>query len=160
MKTLQKQLEKIVVNVGVGRMSQLPQFEEKLLPEVIKELSIMTGQRPAPRSVAQSIAGFKVRQGTTVGLKTTLRGNRMNEFLTKLVHIVLPRVRDFRGIKKSCVDDLGNLTIGLKDHLVFPEISPEHSKVNFGMQMTIVPRFHNREKAVALYTKLGIIFTK
>ena len=84
----------------------------------------------------------------------------MNEFLAKLVHAVLPRVRDFRGVKKSGIDAQGNLTIGFKDHLVFPEINPEHSKVNFGMQVTIVPKFRDYAKAVELFTHLGIPFTK
>ncbi len=153
-------LDKIVVNVGTGRFSGLPNFEEKTLPELIKELSLVTGQKPAARPAAKSIAGFKLRMGTVVGLKTTLRKKRMNEFMKKLLKVALPRVRDFRGIKKESVDANGNLTIGLKEHLVFPEISPELSKVNFGMEITFVPKMQNKEKAVELYKELGIPFKK
>jgi len=160
MKNDYKNLEKVVVNVGVGRLSSQPNFEDKILPEITKELSLITGQKAATRPATQSIAGFKTRAGTIVGLKTTLRGNRLQEFLKKLIHVVLPRVRDFRGIKTSAVDAGGNLTIGIKEHLVFPEISPELSKVNFGMEVTIVPKISSPEKSFELYKSLGIPFSK
>lgn len=155
-----KNLEKIVINVGVGRISGQPNFEEKILPEVIKELSAISGQKSAVRPASQSIAGFKLRAGTIIGLKTTLRRKRMNEFLKKLINVALPRVRDFRGLKIESVDPGGNLTIGLKEHLVFPEIIPETSKANFGLAVTLVPKIKIREKAVALYRELGIPFKK
>mgnify|MGYP001589661423 FL=1 len=151
-------LEKVVVNVGTGRFSALPNFEDKTLPELIKELSLITGQKPSARSATKSIAGFKLRAGTVVGLKITLRKKRMNEFIKKLLNIALPRVRDFRGIKRESVDANGNLTIGLKDHFIFPEIIPELSKVNFGMEITFVPKIQNKEKAVELYKELKIPF--
>ena len=153
-------LEKVVVNVGTGRFSALPNFEDKTLPEMIKELSMITGQKPAPRPALKSIAGFKLRMGTVVGLKTTLRKKRMNEFIKKLLNVALPRVRDFRGIKTEAIDANGNLTIGLKEHLVFPEVVPELSKVNFGMEITFVPKVQNKEKAVELYKELRIPFKK
>ncbi|OGY68340.1 MAG: 50S ribosomal protein L5 [Candidatus Harrisonbacteria bacterium RIFCSPLOWO2_02_FULL_45_10c] len=155
-----KKLEKVVVNVGVGRLSSQPNFEDKILPEIMKELSLITGQKAATRPATQSIAGFKTRAGTIVGLKTTLRGNRLQEFLGKFIHVVLPRVRDFRGIKASAIDAGGNLTIGLKEHLVFPEIIPELSKVNFGMEVTLVPKISDPAKAFELYKSLGIPFGK
>jgi len=155
-----KKLEKVVVNVGVGRLSSQPNFEDKILPEIMKELSLITGQKAATRPATQSIAGFKTRAGTIVGLKTTLRGNRLREFLGKFIHVVLPRVRDFRGIKASAIDAGGNLTIGLKEHLVFPEIIPELSKVNFGMEVTLVPKISDPAKAFELYKSLGIPFGK
>ena len=155
-----KNLEKVVINVGMGRMSALPNFEEKVLPEVAKELAVITGQKPASQPAKKSIAGFKLRTGTIVGLKTTLRKKRMAEFLNKLINIVLPRVRDFRGIKKESVDASGNLSIGLKEYLVFPEVSAEIAKVNFGLEITLVPKLRNYEKAVELYKELGIPWQK
>lgn len=155
------QLEKIVVNVGIGRMSSQPQFAEKLLPAAMEELASITGQKAAPRPARQSIAGFKLREGAVVGLQTTLRGERMKAFFEKLVHIALPRVRDFRGLNPKSIDKSGNLTIGLKEHTVFSEVSPEHSKVNMGIQATVVPRrVRNHEEAIALYRKLGVPLKK
>jgi large subunit ribosomal protein L5 len=153
-------LEKIIINVGVGRMSGQPNFTDKLLPAAIEEISLITGQKPRICSAKKSIAGFKLRAGTPIGLKVTLRRQRMAEFLRKLINAVLPRVRDFRGIKPASVDASGNLTIGLKDHLVFPEISPDISKINFGMEITIVPKLRDKTKAVELYKTLGIPFKR
>src|SRR3989344_391475 len=153
-------LEKVVVNVGTGRLSSQPNFEEKTLPEVAKELSLIVGQKPSIRKATKSIAGFKLRAGTTVGLKITLRGKRMGEFLRKLTQVAMPRVRDFRGIKRESIDLNGNLTIGLKEHWVFPEISQDISKVNFGMEIKLVPKLQDKEKAVELYKELGIPFSK
>lgn len=153
-------LEKIVVNVGTGRLSSQPNFEEKTLPELAKELSLIVGQKPAVRQAKKSIAGFKLRAGTTVGLKITLRKKRMGGFLKKLIQVALPRVRDFRGVKKEAIDSNGNLTVGLKEHWVFPEISQDISKTNFGMEITLVPKFQDKEKAVELYKELGIPFKK
>jgi large subunit ribosomal protein L5 len=155
-----KKIEKIVINVGTGRLSSQPNFEEKVLPAVVEELASITGQKPSARSAKKSIAGFKLRMGTTVGLKTTLRKKRMSEFLKKLINTALPRVRDFRGVKATAIDSDGNLTIGLKEHLVFPEINPETSKTSFGLEITIVPKFRDKEKAVELYKELGMPFSK
>jgi len=155
-----KKLEKIVINVGTGRLSAQPNFNDKLLPELTRELSIITGQKPAFRPAKKSIAGFKLRTGTVVGLKTTLRKARMNEFLQKLINSALPRVRDFRGINPNAIDESGNLTIGIKEHLVFPELNPETSKANFGMEITLVPKLREKEKAVELYKTIGIPFSK
>ena len=161
MNSLYSQLEQIVVNVGVGRLSSLPNFPEKILPEVLKEVSLITGQKPTERPAKQSVAGFKVRAGTVIGLKVTLRGKRMNHFLERLVRIVLPRVRDFRGIDMKSIDREGNLTIGLKEQVVFPEIQPELSKFSFGLEITIVPKFvHTKDKAIELYRLLGVPFKK
>lgn len=160
MKNLKSRLDKIVVNTGVGRLSATPNFEEKVLPEVVKELSLITGQKPAPRSAKQSISGFRLRQGTTVGLKVTLRGKRMIDFLNKLNSTVLPRLRDFRGIALKNVDEGGNLSIGLREQVVFPEIAPEHTKANFGIQITVVPKEKSRMEAIDLYRELGIPLQK
>ncbi len=156
-----KQLEKIVVNVGVGKLSSQPNFSDKVLPEVVKELSAIVGQKPADRPAMESISGFKLRAGTVVGLKVTLRRTRMQKFLEKVVRVALPRVRDFRGINPRNIDKGGNLNFGIKDHVVFPEIIPEHSKVAFGMEVTIVPkRSRDQKEAVELYKELGIPFQK
>lgn len=157
-----KQIDKIVVNVGLGRMSALTNFEDKLLPAVSEELSSITGQKPMPREAKKSIAGFKLRAGTIVGLKTTLRRQKMEEFLKKLISVALPRIRDFRGINDMAIDGAGNLTIGIKEHVVFPEIMPETSKVNFGLEITVVPKLPIKKHAdaVAFYRALGVPFKK
>lgn len=151
-----KKIEKVVVNVGVGRMRQTPSFEEKILPEIIKELSQITGQKPSPRAARKSIAGFRIRQGDIVGLKVTLRGKRMADFLNKVINIALPRVRDFRGLDLKNVDSGGNLNIGFRDKQVFPEIDMDKSKFDFGLQVTVVPKEKNREKAIDLYRSIGV----
>jgi len=156
-----KQLEKVVINVGLGRMSALTNFEDKLLPAVTEELSAITSQRPMKRPAKKSIAGFKLREGTVVGLKTTLRGLKMEEFLKKMIKTALRRIRDFRGINDLAIDKAGNLTIGIKEHAVFPEITPETSKANFGLEITIVPKLPIKKHAdaVAFYRELGIPFS-
>ena len=155
------QLEKIVLNAGIGRMSAQPHFGDKLLPAVIEEFALIAGQKPAPRPARQSIAGFKMREGTIVGLKATLRGHRMAAFFEKLVAIVLPRLRDFRGIDPDSIDRSGTLTIGLKDHTVFSEVSPDVARSSFGMEITLVPRrVKSRDQAIELYRKLGVPLKK
>ncbi len=154
-------LEKIVVNTGIGRLAtNSPNFEEKVLPNVIEEFKAITGQHPAVRRARISIAGFKMRAGTVVGLSTTLRGARMRDFLNRLNAIVLPRVRDFRGIRLKNIDGNGNISIGLREHTAFPEISPETSKADFGLQVTIVPKIKNRERVEELYRSLGMPLQK
>lgn len=155
-----KQIEKIVINVGLGRLRQQANFEEKILPEVMKELAIATGQKPAPRPAKKSIAGFKTRTGDVIGLQVTLRGRKMEDFFSRLVNIVLPRVKDFKGLALSQVDQGGNLNIGLREQFVFPEIQADQSRVNFGVQITIVPKERSRSKATEVYRHLGIPFKK
>lgn len=150
-------LEKLVVALSFGKMRQNnQQFEEKVMPEIIKEVSLITGQRPVITKARQSIAGFKIRQGEPVGLMTTLRGRRMRDFFEKIVNVVLPRVRDFRGLPLKNIDKEGNLNIGFRDQVVFPEINPETSKVNFGLQVTVVLQKKNREEAIAFYRQKGV----
>ena len=149
-------LEKIVVNVGIGRLSQQPNFEDKILPGLIQDISLISGQKPATCKAKKSIAGFKIRAGQIVGLKTTLRGRRMYDFLEKLIKVILPRGRDFRGVSLKSIDAEGNLTMGLKEHTVFPEINPEISKVDFGLEISFVSNAKNREEAIELYRLLGI----
>ena len=157
---IKQQLDKVVVNVGLGRLSQQANFSDKILPDAVLEFSAITGQKPLFAPAKKSIAGFKIREGNIVGLKCTLRGNRMMQFLNKFVNVALPRVRDFRGISKDSVDEGGSLTIGLKEHIVFPEISAETSKVAFGLEITVVPKEKRRDKAMELYAKIGIPFKK
>lgn len=153
-------LEKVVVNVGLGKMSQQSSFESKILPEIRQELAIITGQYPSLCVAKKSIAGFKLREGQVVGLKVTLRGKRMYDFIEKIVSIVLPRVRDFRGVDLKSVDEKGNLNLGFKEHVVFPEIQQDSTSVDFGVQIAAVTRAKKREHAVALYQKLGFLFKK
>lgn len=156
-----KKLEKAVVNVGVGKLSSQPNFSDKILPSITAELSAITGQKPAPRPAKKSISGFKLREGAIVGLKVTLRGRRMGQFLEKVIGVVLPRVRDFRGLNPKNVDLNGNLSFGVKDYLVFPEVSPELSRTNFGLEITVVPRVaKNQEEALKFYKQMGIPFSK
>jgi large subunit ribosomal protein L5 len=152
---------KIVTNTGIGRLSQQANFEENLLPKIIKEFSLIVGQKPKITRARNSIAGFKIRKGQIVGLTATLRSQRMYDFLEKIIKITLPRVRDFKGLDPKMVDQNGNLTISFKDHLVFPEINPEDSMVDFGLEATIVISGNrNRDEAIELYKLLGIPFKK
>ncbi len=150
-------ISKIVVSIGLGKMRQQnAQFEDKILPNIISELAAIVGQRPAIRKAKKSVAGFKVRQGEVVGLVATLRGKKKNDFFIKLTEIVLPRVRDFRGIAESKVDASGNLNLGFKDQFVFPEASQEASKVTFGLEVTIVTEGMDRSKAIDFLREKGI----
>lgn len=153
-------IQKIVVNVGTGRMSQQANFTDKLLPAVINELATITGQKPRTNPSKKSIAGFKMRQGAVVGVSVTLRGERMYAFLDKVNKIVFPRVRDFKGLETKGIDGVGNLSIGFREHTVFPEISPEHAKADFGVQVTVVARANTRDEAVELYRLLGVPLKK
>jgi large subunit ribosomal protein L5 len=151
-------IEKIVINTGIGKLSQAVGFQDKILPELIKNIASITGQKPKTTTAKKSIAGFKIRQGQIIGAKVTLRGDRMYDFLKKMIMIVFPRVKDFRGITLKSVDKKGNLSVGFKENVVFPEISAETSKVDFGVEITIVVRAKNREEAIELYKLVGIPF--
>ncbi|MDI6734054.1 MAG: 50S ribosomal protein L5 [Patescibacteria group bacterium] len=152
----QNKLGKIVVNIGVGKMRNQTQFEEKILPEIMKELSVITGQKPATRAAKKSIAGFKTRTGDIIGLKVTLRRRRMEDFFTRLIRVVLPRVKDFRGIDLKNIDEHGQLNIGFREQYVFPEIMIEKSRMNFGLQVTLVPIIKNRQTAIDFYRSVGV----
>lgn len=156
-----KQIEKVVVNTGIGRLSTQPNFADKILPEVTANFSAITGQKPSERPAKKSISSFKLREGTIIGLKATLRKKRMEQFLEKVIKVVLPRVRDFQGINAQNVDGHGNLTFGVKDHLVFPETNAETSKSNFGIEITVVPKIRKtKEEALEFYKGLGVPFMK
>ncbi len=147
-------LMKIVVSSGVGKADKT----KKALVE--NRLARITGQKAAPRASKQSIAQFKMRQGEIIGFQVTLRGARMQEFLDKLIHITLPRTRDFRGLNISAVDEMGNLTIGIKDHTIFPETADEDLKDVFGMAITLVTTAKTKAEAEAYFRYLGIPFKK
>src|SRR5665213_2186072 len=144
-------LMKIVVSSGVGSAKDKARI--KLVED---RLTRITGQKPAARAAKQSIAQFKVREGETVGFQVTLRGTRMYEFLDKLVHIALPRTRDFRGLSAKAIDDMGNITIGLKEHSIFPEVADEDLKDVFGVAITLVTTAKSKPEAEAFFRHLGI----
>ncbi|AEV17462.1 50S ribosomal protein L5 [Geobacillus thermoleovorans CCB_US3_UF5] len=149
-------IEKIVINMGVGDAVQNP----KALDSAVEELTLIAGQRPVVTRAKKSIAGFRLRQGMPIGAKVTLRGERMYEFLDKLISVSLPRVRDFRGVSKKSFDGRGNYTLGIKEQLIFPEI--DYDKVNKvrGMDIVIVTTANTDEEARELLTLLGMPFQK
>lgn len=148
-------VKKVVVNSGIGRFK-----EDKQQEEVAKYLGFITGQKASPRPARQSIASFKVREGQTVGYKITLRGPRMYDFLTRLVSSAIPRMRDFRGISIRGIDAGGALTIGIKEHIIFPETIGEDIRTIFGMEITIVTDANSREEAEELFRQLGFPLEK
>ena len=147
-------LLKIVVNVGVGRATQ----DIKELDRAVDELAAITGQKPSIRRARKSVASFRLREGMPIGAKVTLRGERMFEFLDRLISIVLPRVRDFRGVSRDAFDGRGNYTIGLKDQLIFPEVDYTQVDRVRGMNVTICPTAESDEPARALLRSFGIPF--
>lgn len=149
-------ISKVVINTGVGKSLQDP----KLLELVINELKQITGQTPVVTCARKSIAGFKVRQGSAVGVKVTLRGKKMYDFLDKLILVALPRVRDFRGISYQGFDGHGNYTLGIEEHIVFPEIVFESVEKIFGLEITIATTAGNDEAGRTLLTALGFPFIK
>ena len=148
-------LSKLVISTGTGSVK-----DKKKVELIADRLAKITGQKPAPRSSKKSIASFKVRQGDLVGYQITLRGKRMCEFIDKLIHIALPRTKDFRGISKTAVDEMGNYTLGIKEHTIFPETSDEDLKDVFGFGMTIVTTSKNKEETIAFLEYLGFPFKK
>lgn len=159
-KEIRSFLEKIVIDAGVGRMSQLPNFEEKALVQVMSDLAAMSGQKSQIRRAKKSIAGFKIRENQVVGLRVTLRREKMVDFFERLITIVLPRVRDFRGINRTAIDSHGVLTVGLRDQFVFPEIEPERSLIGFSYGMSIVPKIKNEKRSWEEFAKLGVPMKK
>ena len=143
-------IEKVVVNVGVGRLR-----DEKEHEEVKKYLALITGQKPSPRPAKKAIASFKTRQGLIVGYQVTLRGRRMYDFLSRLINAALPRTRDFRGIDEKAFDPRGSLTIGIREHIVFPETIGEDYRLLFGLEVTVVTTVKKREEGVELLRLIG-----
>jgi large subunit ribosomal protein L5 len=149
-------IEKIVVNMGIGEARE----NIKLLDDAVEELAAITGQRPSIRRAKKSIASFKLRAGMPIGCAVTLRGNRMWEFLDRLITAALPRVRDFRGVSPKGFDGRGNYTLGIRDHLIFPEIDVNKVDRVKGMNITIVTTARNDEQALHLLRGLGMPFAR
>ncbi len=148
-------LEKVVVSIGTGRI----QDKQKL--EIIKNrLALITGQKPSPRPAKQSIASFKLREGDIVGYQVTLRGARMMHFLDKLINLALPRTRDFHGLKVTAIDEMGNYTLGIKEHTIFPECGDEEIKDVFSFAITIVTTTNDKKEAEALLRHLNLPLKK
>lgn len=148
-------LDKIVLSTGVGKIK-----DKKRLELIADRLAKITGQKAAPRGAKKSIASFKSRQGDVVGYAVTLRGKRMWGFLDKLLNIAIPRIRDFRGFDEKVVDEHGSLTLGLREHTIFPETADEELKDVFGLAITLTVKGGSRESGRALFKALGFPFKK
>ena len=149
-------LEKIVINMGVGEAAH----DEKYIEAAIKDLEAIAGQKAVVTKAKKSIAGFKIREGQSIGCKVTLRGENMYNFLEKLVRIALPRVRDFRGISKTAFDGKGNYTLGVKEQLIFPEIEYDNVVKIMGMDIVLVTTAKTNEEGLALLSAFGLPFRK
>ncbi len=147
-------IQKIVVNMGIGRATE----NKKLIEEATKHLSVIAGQKPLVTKARKAISGFKLRQNQAIGCKVTLRGNRMFEFLDRLVSIVLPRIRDFRGLSVKSFDGRGNYTLGLTEQVVFPEISVDTVEFVQGMDITLVITGNSNDQSCELLKLLGMPF--
>lgn len=149
-------LEKVVLNVGIGEASQNP----KILDSASKELAVITGQKPAISRARKSISNFKLRKGVPIGCRVTLRRWQMYEFLDRLLNIAIPRIRDFRGLSDRSFDGRGNYTIGIKEHIIFPEIDIDKIERVHGLDITLVTTARTDEEAYALLQSLGVPFRK
>ncbi len=149
-------LEKIVVNMGVGEAKDNP----KMLESAVKELEIITGQKPVQTHAKKSIANFKLREGMKVGTKVTLRGQKMYDFLDKLMNIALPRVRDFRGVSSASFDGRGNYALGIKEQLIFPEIEYDMVESIRGLDIVVVTTAKTDEEARVFLEEMGMPFRK
>ena len=147
-------LEKVVINMGIGEGKDNP----ALLESAVKELSIITGQKPVITKAKRSEASFKLRKGNPIGCKVTLRGRRMYDFLNKLINVALPRVRDFRGVSPTSFDGRGNYSLGLKEQIIFPEIDYDEIEKIQGMDITIITNAETDEEARELLRLLGMPF--
>jgi large subunit ribosomal protein L5 len=149
-------IEKVVVNIGVGEALDNP----KALEAAVNDVTIITGQKPVVTSAKKAISNFKLREGRQIGVKVTLRGERMWSFLDRLINIALPRVRDFRGVSADAFDGRGNYTLGLQEQLIFPEIQYDKIDKVRGMEVSIVTTAKDDEQARALLSKFGMPFRK
>lgn len=149
-------VEKVVVNIGTGRIVK----DSKLLEKIEKDLEQLTGQKPSIRKAKKSISGFKLREGTDVGMAVTLRGRRMYDFIDRLVSIAFPRTRDFRGLSQQSFDRQGNLNIGIKESNIFPEIKYETMKDIFSLGVTVTTTARNKEEGIALLRLMGFPIKK
>lgn len=148
-------LIKVVINSGVGSIK-----DDKQVEIIEKQLGLIAGQKPVKRLAKKSIASFKVREGSLSGYSVTLRGQRMHDFLDRLIFIAIPRIGDFRGLNPNAIDEAGNFTIGIKEHTIFPEIEEEEIKMIFGFEATIVTTAKTKEEALELFKLLGFPLKK
>ena len=149
-------IDKIVLNMGVGDATQ----NSKLLDEAVEELGLIAGQKPLITKAKKSIAGFRLREGMSIGAKVTLRGTRMYDFLDKLINVSLPRVRDFHGVSNKSFDGRGNYTLGVREQLIFPEINYDNVKRVRGLDIVIVTTANTDEESHELLAQLGMPFAK
>lgn len=148
-------LEKVVITSGIGSISNPDKVEL-----IYDRLGRIAGQRPVPSRAKRSVASFSTREGDVIGYKITLRGNQMRNFVDKLIHLTLPRTKDFRGINPDNIDEMGNISIGISEHTAFPETSDEELENVFGLGITIVTTAKNKEEALEYLAHLGIPFQK
>lgn len=148
-------IEKVVVSTGIGKIA-----DKQKIKLIENRLALITGQKVAPRQAKKSIASFKLREGDVIGYQITLRGARMQHFLDKLIHVALPNTRDFRGLKTSAIDEMGNYTLGIPEHTIFPETADEEIKDVFGFSITIVTTAKTKEEAEALLRHIGLPLQK
>ena len=149
-------VDKIVLNVGVGRATE----DKKHLDEAFGVLKVIGGQQPVITRARKSVAGFHLRENTPIGCKVTIRGRRMYEFLDRLISVVIPRIRDFRGLSQESLDGQGNLTIGIEEHIVFPEVNLDEISSVFGMNITICTTAGTDQQAFELLSLLGMPFRR
>ena len=151
-------IEKIVVNTGFGKLiaGKTSEEQKKIYSLILDDLALICAQRPILTKAKKSIAGFKIREGMPIGAANTLRGRKMYDFLERVICIALPRFRDFRGIDMKSFDKEGNPTIAIKEHIVFPEVSPEKAKTIFGFEITVVTTAKTREEGIELLRLLGL----
>ncbi len=149
-------IEKVVINVGVGKTLK----DQKMLEAIIEDVRRIAGQSPVKTVAKKSIAGFKIREGQVVGLSVTLRGQRMYDFVEKLIKVALPRVRDFRGLNPKSFDHHGNFNIGIREQIVFPETTREHIEYTFGMEVNIQTSTDDDKQALELLKIMGFPFAK
>ena len=150
-------LQKIVLNVGTGTAIKKDKNKNDAISD---RLAKITGQKPVKKGAKQSVASFKIRQGDPIGIVVTLRGSRMYAFLEKLVNVALPRTKDFRGINRRAVDNIGNLTIGIKEHTIFPETADEDIRDVFGLSITLVSTAKDKKEGTSFFELLGVPFKK
>lgn len=150
------EIEKVVLNVGYGKHNK----DKSYIENVERTLSMITGQKPVSNKAKKSISNFKIREGMNIGASVTLRGEQMYEFVYRLVNLALPRVRDFRGLKRKGFDGHGNYTMGIKEQLAFPEVGTDSVDMIHGMEITVVTSANSDEPAIALLEKLGFPFKK
>ncbi len=149
-------IEKVVISVGVGKIAK----DKNKVELIADRLAKITGQKPVSRGAKKSVATYKTRVGDRVGYQVTLRGKRARDFMNRLIHIALPRTKDFKGATLSALDEMGNYTLGIKEHIVFPETTDEELKDVFGMAVTIVTTAKNKNEAKAYLGHLGFPFKK